>query len=168
MNTARTILVTGASGFIGGRIVEILHTSGSATVRAGIRRWSAAARVGRLPVDLVRCDITSPVEVAGALDGVTHLIHCAVGDRTVTVDGTTVLDGRGSSDTTRLTAKAPFQRDPVARHLPEQLRVIQDDVAPEHHDPLMVLKAVVDLVEDVSDGPPKPVEGIYDEHVTLP
>jgi nucleoside-diphosphate-sugar epimerase len=89
-----TIFVTGASGFIGGRVVEVLHSLGAATVRAGVRRWSAAARVGRLPVDLVRCDITDPADVTRALKGVTHLVHCAVGDRAVTVEGTrTLLNG---------------------------------------------------------------------------
>jgi uncharacterized protein YbjT (DUF2867 family) len=78
-----TILVTGASGFIGGRVVEVLHGLDQVTVRAGIRRWSAAARVGRLPVELVRCDITQPGDVAVALKGVTHIVHCAVGNHTV-------------------------------------------------------------------------------------
>jgi nucleoside-diphosphate-sugar epimerase len=91
MRAARTVLVTGAGGFIGGRVVEVLHTSGAATVRAGIRRWAAAARVGRFPVDLVRCDITSAADVEEALKGVTHVVHCAVGDRRVTVEGTRTL-----------------------------------------------------------------------------
>ncbi|MBI4502651.1 MAG: NAD-dependent epimerase/dehydratase family protein [Gemmatimonadetes bacterium] len=83
--------MTGASGFIGGRIVEVLHASAIAPVRAGVRRWTAAARVGRLPVDLVRCDITNPADVASTLAGVSHIVHCAVGDRGVTVDGTRTL-----------------------------------------------------------------------------
>jgi nucleoside-diphosphate-sugar epimerase len=91
MTAHRKIFVTGASGFIGGRIVEVLHMAGTATVFAGVRRWAAAARVGRLPVELVQCDITKSEDVVRALQGVTHLVHCAVGDYHVTVDGTRTL-----------------------------------------------------------------------------
>ena len=84
----RKILVTGAGGFIGGRMVEVLHTLGVGTVRAGLRRWSSGARVGRFPVEMVKCDVRSAEEVRAAMDGVTHVIHCAVGDHVTTVEGT--------------------------------------------------------------------------------
>jgi nucleoside-diphosphate-sugar epimerase len=94
MSEDRTILVTGAGGFIGGRMVEVMHHLGAGTVRAGMRRWATGARVGRLPVDLVRCDIRDPEQVRTALDGVTHVVHCAVGEHSSTVDGTrTLLEG---------------------------------------------------------------------------
>lgn len=85
------LLVTGAGGFIGGRICEAVLQTGFAPLRAGVRRWSSAARIGRFPVDLVRCDVTSPAEVEKALEGVSSVVHCAVGDRTVTVEGTRTL-----------------------------------------------------------------------------
>lgn len=88
MGSRRTILVTGAGGFIGGRIVEILHRLDDTEVRAGVRRWSSAARIGRFPVDIVHCDIMQPESIAKALEGVTAVVHCAVGDREVTVRGT--------------------------------------------------------------------------------
>jgi nucleoside-diphosphate-sugar epimerase len=84
----RTVLVTGAGGFIGGRLVEALHTVGRDRVRAGIRRWASAARIGRLPVDIVMCDVTDPAQVSNAMKDVTHVIHCAVGDHRTTVTGT--------------------------------------------------------------------------------
>ncbi|HEX9844171.1 MAG TPA: NAD-dependent epimerase/dehydratase family protein [bacterium] len=93
MSDARTILVTGAGGFIGGRIVEVLHALGVGTVRAGLRRWSSGARVGRFPVELVKCDVRDAAEAAAALRGVTDVVHCAVGDHATTVDGTRVLLG---------------------------------------------------------------------------
>jgi uncharacterized protein YbjT (DUF2867 family) len=88
MGSRRTILVTGAGGFIGGRTVEILHRLGDTEVRAGVRRWSGAARIGRFPVDIVHCDILQPDSIARAVEGVDAVVHCAVGDREVTVRGT--------------------------------------------------------------------------------
>jgi len=91
MPTDRTFLVTGAGGFIGGRIVEVLQTLELGTVRAGLRRWATGARVGRFPVQLVKCDVKHTDEVREALRGVTDVVHCAVGDRSTTVEGTRVL-----------------------------------------------------------------------------
>lgn len=84
----RTILVTGGGGFIGGRMVEVMHSTGFGDVRAGVRRWASGARIGRLPVDLVHCDIMDRASLDEALAGVTHVVHCAVGDRDTTVNGT--------------------------------------------------------------------------------
>ncbi len=88
MRNNNHVFITGAGGFIGGRVAEVLHCSGWPAVRAGVRRWSSAARVGRLPIDIVRCDVTDPKQVHAALDGVSAVVHCAVGSRDVTVDGT--------------------------------------------------------------------------------
>lgn len=88
MANEHLVLITGAGGFIGGRVAEVLHCSGWATVRAGVRRWSSAARVGRLPVEIVRCDVTDPDQIQAALQGASAVVHCAVGPRDVTVDGT--------------------------------------------------------------------------------
>ena len=88
MASRRAILVTGAGGFIGGRMVEILHRLPDTEVRAGVRRWSGAARIGRFPVDIVHCDILQPDSLAKALAGVDAVVHCAVGNREVTVRGT--------------------------------------------------------------------------------
>jgi nucleoside-diphosphate-sugar epimerase len=81
------VLVTGAGGFVGGRIAEVLCSQG-VDVRAGLRRWGSAARIGRFPVDLVLCDVMDPASIDAALEGVDRVVHCAVGDRAVTVEGT--------------------------------------------------------------------------------
>jgi nucleoside-diphosphate-sugar epimerase len=88
----KNILVTGAGGFVGGRIVEVLHEVGQGVVRAGIRRWSSAARIGRLPVEIVPCDVRSAESVRAAMNGVTAVVHCAHGDFETNAEGTrTVL-----------------------------------------------------------------------------
>jgi nucleoside-diphosphate-sugar epimerase len=88
MANRKTILVTGAGGFIGGWIVETLHLTDSAHVRAGIRRWSSAARLGRLPVDIAFCDVMNKGQITRALAGVNSVIHCAIGARDVIIEGT--------------------------------------------------------------------------------
>ncbi|MGH0037027.1 MAG: NAD-dependent epimerase/dehydratase family protein [Myxococcota bacterium] len=87
MGEHRRVLVTGAGGFVGGRLVEIMQARGI-PVRAGVRRWSSAARIGRFDVDLARCDLLAPSQIDAALEDVDAVVHCAVGDRTATVDGT--------------------------------------------------------------------------------
>lgn len=79
--------VTGAGGFIGGRMVEVLSSDGIET-RAGIRRWSTAARIGRLPVEIVQADLTRPDQVDAAVAGMDAVIHCATGPGKVNALGT--------------------------------------------------------------------------------
>ena len=88
------ILVTGAGGFIGGWIAEALHLSGFAEIRAGISRWSSAARIARFPLQIVQCDVMNGASLDAALKGVDIVVHCARGrgnDNSVTTDGTRLL-----------------------------------------------------------------------------
>lgn len=89
MSNKPTVLVTGASGFLGGRLVEALYLSGFAKARAGVRAWSRAARVARFPVDIAVCDMMDPQQVDGATEGASIVVHCAYGDnREAIVQGT--------------------------------------------------------------------------------
>jgi nucleoside-diphosphate-sugar epimerase len=83
-----TVLVTGASGFIGGWLVETLCLNGSTEVRAGIRSWSSAARLARFPLEIVLCDVMDKEQITQAMTGATIVIHCATGLRDVIVQGT--------------------------------------------------------------------------------
>lgn len=74
------VLITGAGGFIGGRIAEMLHCSGLMTVRAGIRRWSSAARIGRFRMDIAIADVADPGSIREAMRGVDLVVNCARGD----------------------------------------------------------------------------------------
>ncbi|UCD37827.1 MAG: NAD(P)-dependent oxidoreductase [Fidelibacterota bacterium] len=88
MTDQKVVLVTGAGGFIGGRVVEKLHLQGDWHVKAGIHSWNGVARIARFPVEIVPCDVTDPAAVNRALADVTHVVHCAIGPPAVTVAGT--------------------------------------------------------------------------------
>ena len=88
-------LVTGASGFIGRRVVERLFLEAHADVRALVRDYGAAAPVARFPVELVRGDVLNAESLLEAVRGCDVVFHCATGTswilrerRRVDVDGT--------------------------------------------------------------------------------
>lgn len=71
------ILITGASGFLGGRINEIVKLAGYGTPIPTIRNWTRAARLARLPVDIRLCDMLKPETIDEALQDVDVVVHCA-------------------------------------------------------------------------------------------
>jgi NADH dehydrogenase len=69
------ILVTGATGFIGSEILRRASRRGW-RVRGLARRPDRAEALGRLPhVELFRGDVTDPVDLDEAMEGVTAVIH---------------------------------------------------------------------------------------------
>lgn len=89
------VLVTGATGFICGRLVDYLVSYCEANVRALIRNYSRAVRLARWPVELVPGDLMDPDSLRKAVAGCDIVFHCAFGTtgegkvrRSVTVDGT--------------------------------------------------------------------------------
>jgi len=79
---ASKILVTGATGFIGCRLVERLVEDEGAEVRCTIRDLGRAARVARLPVELVVADLGNAADIDRAVVGVDYVFHCAYDTRT--------------------------------------------------------------------------------------
>lgn len=69
----RCILVTGANGFVGGRVARRLATEG-ADVVALVRRPGAT---GDLPVTEVVGQLTDPAHVRRAAEGTSGIVHCA-------------------------------------------------------------------------------------------
>jgi nucleoside-diphosphate-sugar epimerase len=82
------MFVTGAGGFLGGRIIEMAHLCGFAKVRAGVRRWNSAARVARFAVDIQLCDVLDQEQLDKNIRGIDTVVHCALGSRDVIVRGT--------------------------------------------------------------------------------
>lgn len=77
MRSRPRILVTGATGCIGGRLVEMLLLRDQAEVRALVRSWSRAIRLARFEVESVGGDIASADDLRRAVDGCDIVVHCA-------------------------------------------------------------------------------------------
>lgn len=99
MAVKREVLVTGASGFLGRRIVEVLVERGI-PIRALVRKTSRVDHL-RLPgVTLVHGDVTDAQSLVPAFNGIDYVVHAAAGNkgtddeiRRATVEGTrNILD----------------------------------------------------------------------------
>ncbi len=94
-----TVLVTGATGFVGSHVAEALARRGD-TVRALARPGADTSALEKLGITIVRGDLANPESVKPAVEGVDVVVHCAakVGDwgpledyRKVNVEGLRAL-----------------------------------------------------------------------------
>ncbi|MEX0928951.1 MAG: NAD-dependent epimerase/dehydratase family protein [Balneolales bacterium] len=76
----KRILITGGTGFIGGRLIEILKTGFDVDVRVLVSNFSNVARIARFPIDMVKGDILNPEDVRRAARGCDVVFHCAYGN----------------------------------------------------------------------------------------
>ncbi|PYL06071.1 MAG: hypothetical protein DMG97_10910 [Acidobacteria bacterium] len=84
----KTIFVTGATGFIGGRVCERLVMAGARHVRALVHSMHRAARIGRLPIELCPGDLLDLASLRSALGDSKIVIHCGLGNARAIVRGT--------------------------------------------------------------------------------
>ena len=91
----KRVFVTGATGFVGGRLIERLASECRVTIRALVQNWSRASRIARFPVDLVRGDVTDAQAMSRLAAGCDVIFHCAYGNagdaarqRQVNLEGT--------------------------------------------------------------------------------
>jgi nucleoside-diphosphate-sugar epimerase len=71
------VLVIGATGFIGTRVVDELVLAHRADVRATVRDYRKAIRLGRLPVEFIQVSGNNPAALREAGAGCDAVIHCA-------------------------------------------------------------------------------------------
>ena len=85
----RSILVTGATGFLGGRLTEqLLLSNKQIKVRALVHNPHHASRISNLPLERVFGDITSLEAMCAATQGCDAVVHCALSNPAKTVRGT--------------------------------------------------------------------------------
>lgn len=73
--------IVGASGFIGGRLVEWLALHDFADLRPIVRSFKSMARLARFDLDCRMADATNPIDLEKQLAGCEVLFHCVVGRR---------------------------------------------------------------------------------------
>lgn len=71
-----TVLVTGASGMVGGGLVEML-VQRRESVRVLVRPTSRTSTLERLPAEIVRADLGDPAALARAVEGCARVYHVA-------------------------------------------------------------------------------------------
>jgi len=122
------VLVTGATGFIGGRLVERLVREHDVQVRCIIRDFGRAARVGRLPVELVPVDLSNGGDVDLAVDDIDYVFHCAYDNqsRHQNIDGLrNLIEACAKRSVRRLVEVStfavyePFQDGPLTEESPD-------------------------------------------------
>jgi nucleoside-diphosphate-sugar epimerase len=69
-------LVTGASGFLGGRLVQVLAADG-VPVRILARRGADLRHLADLPVEVVQGSLADADALAAAVHGIAYIYHCA-------------------------------------------------------------------------------------------
>lgn len=72
-----TYLVTGATGFIGGRLIEILALKGDVRIHALIRNYANAARIARFDVNLIKGSLLDNDTIDAAVKECDVIFHCA-------------------------------------------------------------------------------------------
>jgi nucleoside-diphosphate-sugar epimerase len=76
----KKVLITGATGFIGGRISERLWLDKGIKSRCLVRNFSNASRLGRLPVTMTFGDLLNKDSIEKAIEGCEVVFHCAYGN----------------------------------------------------------------------------------------
>ena len=79
MVTKKSVLLIGARGFLGSKVLTAILAKGKYDVKALIRRGSDASKVEALGVEIVRGDMMDPASLKSAFEGVDFVINTANG-----------------------------------------------------------------------------------------
>jgi len=91
----KTILITGSTGFIAGRIIERLDQINGWRIKALAHNLTKAVRIARFDIEIIQGDILDKKLLKNITKNVDYVIHCAVGNTNspkvnhdITVEGT--------------------------------------------------------------------------------
>ena len=79
----RRVLVTGATGLIGGRLCEVMALTGAFVPRPFVHTTGSAWRIARFPLEFASGDLCDRAAVDRAMDGCDAVVHLARGDDAV-------------------------------------------------------------------------------------
>jgi nucleoside-diphosphate-sugar epimerase len=77
----RKIMVTGGTGFIGGRLIERLIEEHNARITVLVSNINNLARIARYPIEIVKGNILNYNDVFNAAEGCDYIFHCAYAPR---------------------------------------------------------------------------------------
>jgi nucleoside-diphosphate-sugar epimerase len=81
------VLITGATGFVGSRLCEVMELTATFRPRALVHSTGSAARISRFPIDLAIGDVCDPRSVDEAMKGCDLVVHLARGSNQVLTQG---------------------------------------------------------------------------------
>ena len=81
------ILVTGASGFVGGALCERLYFDNNCQFRAMIHNTGNAGRIARLPIEIVKADLLNKEEVYQSVKSCSKIVNLVRGGVAVDTKG---------------------------------------------------------------------------------
>ena len=107
-----TVLVTGATGFLGGHLAGRLVENGECTVRALVRESSDSALLEELGVDLAVGDLKDRTSLQSAVSGASIVYHIAASFRTehMTYDDMRRTNVHGTRDLLEVSREAGVER----------------------------------------------------------
>ena len=76
----KKIFLTGGSGFVGGRLVEILMKDFDVDLKVLVRSYSSCSTIARYPIQIVKGDINNKEDILELTKNCDIIIHCAFGN----------------------------------------------------------------------------------------